>query len=69
MTNLGRSPTPLGELLVRITGDKKTGSILDSHPVSAERLDRMKKLDRPNSGEPILTDQEWRALKDICKAP
>ena len=68
MHGLGRSPEPLGEFLVRMTGGGRVSTIIDSHPVSAERLDRMKKETRPVSGEPILTDREWRALKEICRA-
>lgn len=68
MHALGRSPEPLGELLVRMTGGSRVATIIDSHPVSAERLERMKKDKRPVTGEPILTDREWKALKDICKA-
>lgn len=65
---LGRSPAPFGEFLVRITGKDDRGTILDSHPVSADRLERMRTLDRPNTGPALLTDQEWRALKGICEA-
>ncbi len=67
MHALGRSPEPLGELLVRMTGGGRVSTIIDSHPVSSERLDRMKKEARPVTGEPILTAQEWQALKAICK--
>lgn len=66
MHNLGRSPKPLGQLLTRITGDSRQRNILSSHPVSAERLDRMTRDDRPVTGAPILTDAEWTALKRIC---
>ena len=68
MQALGRSPAPLGEFLVRMTGGGRVATIIDSHPVSAERLDHMKKDARPVTGAPILTDQEWLALKNICKA-
>ncbi|ARQ03243.1 hypothetical protein CAK95_27995 [Pseudorhodoplanes sinuspersici] len=68
MHALGRSPEPLGELLVRMTGGSRVATIIDSHPVSAERLERMKKDARPVTGAPILTGEEWKALKDICKA-
>jgi len=68
MHNLGRSPRPMGEFLVRVTGDKKSAAtILDSHPMSEERLARMKQGDRPNTGPDILSAQEWSALKGICK--
>ena len=69
MTALGRSPVAMGELLVRVTGDERRGTILDSHPVSAERLDRMKAAAGAAAGPPILTDAEWGALKGICGAP
>jgi predicted Zn-dependent protease len=68
MHKLGRSPRPMGEFLVRVTGDKKsTVTILDSHPMSADRLARMKQEDRPVTGPEILSAREWEALKGICK--
>ena len=63
---LGRSPLPLGEFLVRMTGGGRVSSVIDSHPLSADRLDRMKKADRGSHGAPILTEQEWQALRQIC---
>lgn len=71
MQRLGRSPTPMGELLFRITG-KEAGhgpSILSSHPLTEDRLARMKALDAPPHGAPLLSDAEWRALKAICNGP
>jgi Zn-dependent protease with chaperone function len=68
MRRLGRSPTPMGELLFRVTG-KEGGSglgILSSHPLTEDRLARMKQLDAPPRGAPLLTPQEWAALKAIC---
>lgn len=66
MHGLGRSPRPMGEFLVRVTGGGRVSTVIDSHPLSADRLERMKKEDRPGTGAPILTDQEWLALKQIC---
>lgn len=66
MTGLGRSAAPLGKFLVRISDGDDRGTILDSHPMSAERLERIKQIDRPSTGPGILTDGEWRALRDIC---
>jgi predicted Zn-dependent protease len=66
MTGLGRSPRPMGEFLVRITGGGKVATVIDSHPLSADRLDRMKKEDLGVTGPPILTEQEWQALRQIC---
>lgn len=68
MHKLGRSPKPAAELMFRITGKEGGGlaSILASHPLTEDRLARMTREDRPASGPPLLTDAEWRALKDIC---
>lgn len=66
MTQLGRSPAPLGEFLVRITGNGGKTTIIDSHPVSSERLERMKRAAPETAGPPILTDAEWQALKSVC---
>lgn len=70
MHKLGRSPRPMGELLFRITGAEatKTVTILAGHPLTEDRLATMKKEDRPNTGADILSEREWRALKNICKA-
>jgi predicted Zn-dependent protease len=69
MHKLGRSPQPMGEFLVRVTGGKgkQTATIIDSHPLSEDRLARMKAADRPVSGPEILSPAEWRAFKEICK--
>jgi len=68
MRKLGRSPKPMAELIFRVTG-KQGGSglsILASHPLTQDRLERMKKVDQPASAPPLLTEQEWTALKGIC---
>jgi Zn-dependent protease with chaperone function len=68
LRRLGRSPRPMGELLVRITGTESgKNNILASHPLSRERLDRMRAADIPETGPPILSDHEWQALKSICR--
>jgi Zn-dependent protease with chaperone function len=71
MRRLGRSPVPMAELLLRITGEqgKQLGgfTILNSHPLTEDRLARAKKDDAPNTGEEILSPAEWRALKAVCK--
>lgn len=69
MQRLGRSPQPMGELLFRITG-KEAGQgpgILSSHPLTEDRLARMRALDAPARGAPLLSTEEWRALKRICE--
>jgi Zn-dependent protease with chaperone function len=68
MRKLGRSPRPLGDLLVRVTGTEagKSVTLLSSHPMSEERLATMSKETQVNSGPEILSATEWKALKGIC---
>ncbi len=67
MHKLGRSPRPMGELLFRVTGAQKNGlTIVASHPLSEERLDVMRKAERPVTGTELLTGEQWKALKNIC---
>jgi Zn-dependent protease with chaperone function len=69
MHKLGRPAKPTGELLFRITGKEGKGlSIISSHPLTEDRLARMAREDRPASGPPLLTNEEWRSLKSICDA-
>lgn len=68
MRRLGRPVKPMGELLFRVTG-KQGGSsigILSSHPLTEDRLARMEAENAPATGAPLLTDEQWRALKAIC---
>ena len=68
MHRLGRPTKAMGELLFRVTGKEmdKTLSILSNHPLTEDRLQRMRDEDRPVSGPPLLTAQEWTSLKAIC---
>lgn len=68
MHRLGRSPRGMGELMFRITGSQKKDklSILASHPMTDDRLNRMRAEDGPANGEPLLTASQWAALKAIC---
>jgi Zn-dependent protease with chaperone function len=68
MHRLGRSPKGMGELMFRVTGKQvdKSLSILSSHPLTEDRLQRMSDEDRPPSGPPLLSAQEWTSLKSIC---
>ena len=69
MHRLGRPTKPMGELLFRVTGKEGKGlSIISSHPLTEDRLARMSREDRPASGPPLLTAEEWRSLKSICDA-
>ena len=69
MGKLGRSAAPLGELLLRIPGAQAKGisTILDSHPLTEDRLEALKKDQSPVTGEVLLSNGEWRALKRICR--
>ena len=69
MHRLGRPAKPTGELLLRVTGKEGKGlSIISTHPLSEDRLARMSRQDPPASGPPLLSAQEWMALKSICSA-
>lgn len=69
LLDLGRSPVGLGELLMRITGAQSSGALdlLKSHPLTEDRLARLRAVDRPATGAPLLSEAEWAALKDVCK--
>jgi predicted Zn-dependent protease len=68
MHRLGRSPRGMGELMFRITGSQKKDrlSILASHPLTDDRLNRVRAEDGPASAPPLLTAAQWAALKAIC---
>ena len=69
MHKLGRPAKPMGELIFRLTGKEDKGlSIAPSHPLTEDRLARMSRDDRPSSGPPLLTAEEWRSLKAICRS-
>lgn len=71
MRKLGRSPKPMGEFLLRVTGKEKGKglALISSHPLSEDRLARMSEQDVSPSAPPLLTAAEWAALKAICKTP
>ena len=68
MHKLGRPTKPMGELLFRVTGKEGSNalSFLANHPLTEDRLKRMADEDRPPSGPPLLTAEEWTSLKSIC---
>jgi Zn-dependent protease with chaperone function len=68
MHRLGRPTKPMGELMFRVTGKQAENglSLLSSHPLTEDRLKRMSDEDRPPSGPPLLTAEEWASLKTIC---
>jgi Zn-dependent protease with chaperone function len=69
MEKLGRSPKPLGDLLMRISGPEKDDplAIFASHPMTADRMAMLEAAGGGLAGEPLLSFGEWRALKAICK--
>lgn len=69
MGELGRSPKPLGDLLLRITGPEKDDptAIFASHPITADRVATFEKANVAVTGPEILSKEEWQALKTICK--
>ncbi|WP_442756368.1 M48 family metallopeptidase [Methylocystis sp. JAN1] len=68
MAALGRPARPMGELLLRITGENNGGplSILQDHPLSEDRLARLAKATQGETAPPLLSAEEWKALKGIC---
>jgi hypothetical protein len=68
MRGLGRSPAPLGQFLIRLTGQQTGGPIalFASHPLTQDRLAALQRQDQPVTGPPLLNDAEWRSLKAIC---
>jgi len=70
MHKLGRSPKPMGDLLLRVTGTQanKSYTILASHPMTEARRDLMIKEDRPSTGAALLSAAQWQALKTMCQA-
>jgi predicted Zn-dependent protease len=71
MRKLGRSPKPMGEFLLRVTGKEKGKglALISSHPLSEDRLARMSQQDASPTAPPLLSADEWAALKAICKSP
>jgi Zn-dependent protease with chaperone function len=69
MRKLGRSPKPMGELLLRITNARggETVTILSSHPLTQERLAAMTQADQPAQGAALLSAEDWAALHGICR--
>jgi hypothetical protein len=69
LARLGRPARPMGELLVRITGEEGDGplTILHDHPLSEDRLAKLAAADKGATAPPLLGDDEWRALKSICE--
>jgi predicted Zn-dependent protease len=74
MAALGRPAHAMAQLLKRIESDKDEDgndfaipAFLSTHPVTGQRLKALEKLVPSRPGEPLLSEEEWRALKEICK--
>jgi Zn-dependent protease with chaperone function len=69
MIALGRAASPVARLLQRIEGRNKLKipAFLSTHPLTEQRLKALEKLVPARPGPPLLSDEEWRSLKDICK--
>jgi Zn-dependent protease with chaperone function len=74
MAALGRPAYAMALLLTRIEGDRTSDgndfaipAFLSTHPVTDQRLKALEKQVLPHQGEPLLSQEEWRALKEICK--
>jgi len=68
MLALGRPAHPMALLLKRIEGNKdKLPAFLSTHPLTDQRLKALEKHIPSRQGPPLLSDEEWRALKEICK--
>ncbi len=69
MAGLGRPAAPMAELLVRLTGeeDRRYG-LLRSHPFSQDRLSRLRSASPRQDGAPLLSDDQWQALRGICSS-
>lgn len=65
---IGRPAKPLGELLMRMSKDEKSSpfDILRDHPLSSQRLARIAAASRPAGAPPLLSETEWKALKEFC---
>ncbi|MCG7392435.1 M48 family metallopeptidase [Microvirga sp. ACRRW] len=79
MVTLGRPAHPMALLLKRIErreddekeaekgNEKRIPAFLSTHPITDQRLKALEKQVPSQSGEPLLTQGQWRALKEICK--
>ncbi|MBJ6127811.1 M48 family metallopeptidase [Microvirga splendida] len=74
MTALGRPAHPMALLLKRIEGeddedgnDSGIPAFLSTHPVTDQRLKALEKQVPQRQGAPLLDQEQWRALKEICK--
>lgn len=58
-------PTAVGDMMLRFAADEGELDFLDDHPTYAERSAMFHAA--AMKGYPLLTPDEWRALKSICR--
>jgi hypothetical protein len=64
---VGGDPRALGAILERLSGSAaQIPHFLLSHPEGKERSAAIERIARPAVTKPLLTAQEWAALKKIC---
>jgi predicted Zn-dependent protease len=67
MQKVGGDPRALSMILTRIAGDKEPPvRILTNHPATKERARSIEDVTRPAIMRPIVSEDEWAALKRIC---
>jgi peptidase M48-like protein len=68
VSKVGGDPHALGNILKRVSGEVegKIPHFLLDHPESAERAAAIARVAPPAAAKPLLTPQEWTALKKIC---
>jgi Zn-dependent protease with chaperone function len=68
MRSLGRPTAPTGDLLLRIAQPGEAAfSILQDHPLTAERVDRLDAASAVAAGPALLDATQWQALKAVCR--
>jgi predicted Zn-dependent protease len=67
VSKIGGDPKALARMLERPSGNgKATPHFLLDHPEANERSAAIERVAPPAVGKPLLTTQEWAALKRIC---
>ncbi len=67
---VGGDPRALSTVLMRIAGTKEPPVvILTNHPATKERARSIEDVTRPAIMRPIISPEEWAALKRICAGP
>jgi hypothetical protein len=67
VSKIGGAPEALARILERLAGSgTQTPHFLLDHPAAKERSAAIGAVAPPTAGKPLLTTQEWAALKRIC---